>query len=105
MEKIIHTIAVATWTKYNKWRVELEFHDEPKAVCWLTTAQFDYLQSAFAHTKNGYSDSRCTVVAEFSEKGYYIRCKALRQPPKAKYFTPLIDSNFNAVNSELLDSE
>lgn len=103
MELTIHTIAAATWTRYDKWRVELELIGKPKQVCWLTPAQYDYLTSAFSHTKNGYSDSRCTVIGEFSDDGkYYIRCKAVAAPPKPKHFTPLVGDE--EVCDELLDA-
>jgi hypothetical protein len=102
-EKTLHTIAAATWTRYNKWRVEMEIVGEPKRVCWLSPAQYDFLVSAFEHTKNGYSDARTTVIGEFSDddKGYYIRCKAVRQPPKPRHFTPLVEES--EVDHALLD--
>lgn len=103
MEQTIHTVSAATWTHYDKWRVELELVGKPKQVCWLTPAQYDYLTSAFGHTKNGYSDSRCTVIGEFSEDGkYYLRCKAVAAPPKPKHFTPLVGNE--EVCDELLDA-
>ena len=91
-EKTIHTIAAATWTKYGKYRVELEIHGEQKQVYWMTPTQYEYLQSAFSHTKNGYSDSRCTVIGTFDDdKGYYIRCKAMPTEPmqQGNHYTPL----------------
>lgn len=101
-EAIIHTIAAATWTRYDKWRVEMEIIGQPKRVCWLTATQWDYLESAFSHTKNGYSDSRCTVIGEFSEDDRYLRCKAVANPPKPKHFTPLV--TVEEINHDLLDA-
>lgn len=100
-EHVIHTIAAATWTRYEKWRVELEIVGQPKRVCWLTVAQHDYLASAFGHTRNGYSDGVCTVIGEFSEDGYYLRCKAVAVPPPPRHFTPLTQPA--EVDDELLD--
>lgn len=101
MELVIHTISSSTWTRYSKWRVELEIVGEQKRICWLTPAQYDYLTSAFSHTKNGYSDSRCTVIGEFGEDGRYLRCKAVAMPPKPKHFTPLVSAS--EVYHDLLD--
>jgi hypothetical protein len=105
MEKTIHTIAAATWTRFNKWRVELEIAGESKRVCWLSAAQYDFLSSAFEHTKNGYSDKHVAVIGEFSddEKGYYIRCKAVAVPPARKHFTPLVQEE--EIDNTLLDQD
>lgn len=102
MEAIIHTVASAKWTRFGKWRVELELVGEPKRVCWLTPAQYDYLRSAFGHTKNGYSDSLCNVIGEFTTDGHYQRCKAVLVPPKPKHFTPLINP-IESITDDLLD--
>lgn len=102
MDKIIHTIAAATWTRYGKWRVEIEIVGEPKRVCWLTAAQYDYLQSAFSHTRSGYSDSRCQVIGEFSDDDRYLRCKAVAVPPKPRHFTPLVQPA--EIDHELRDA-
>lgn len=105
-QKTLHTIAAATWTRYDKWRVELEIVGEPKRVCWLTATQYDYLQSAFEHTKNGYSDSRCTVIGEFTDDGHYLRCQALAAMTPAstpKHHTPLIETG-NEVAHEFRDN-
>lgn len=91
MEIVIHTVAEATWTKYAKWRVELELVGHPKRVCWLSDAQYQFLMSAFKHTKNGYSDAKATITGIFDdEKGYYQRCKAVKTPRKATHVTPLV---------------
>lgn len=93
IELAIHTIAVATWTRFGKWRVELEIVGEPKRVCWLTETQHEYLISAFSHTRSNYSDSSCTVYGLFDEAGHYLRCKAVAAPPKPRppcHNTPLV---------------
>ncbi len=102
MNKTIHCISATTWTRYGKWRVEMEIVGEQKRVCWMTAAQYEYLSSAFEHTKNGYSDTRCTVIGEFTDDGHYVRCKALANPPKPKHFTPLIE-NDTQVDHDLRD--
>lgn len=101
-DKVLHTIAAATWTRYDKWRVELEIVGEPKQVCWLTATQYDYLSSAFGHTRNGYSDGRCQVIGEFSDEGRYLRCKAVAVAPAPKHFTPLVQPA--EVDHDLLDA-
>lgn len=103
-EKELHTVAAATWTRYDKWRVELEIAGEPKRVCWLSPAQYDYLTSAFEHTKNGYSDKTCTVYGYFDEKGYYVKCKAVLHPPKQRHFTPPVSEHSEVVQDELRDA-
>lgn len=102
-EKTLHTITAATWTRYGKWRVELEIVGETKRVCWLSSAQYDFLASAFEHTRNGYSDARVAVIGEFSDEGRYLRCKAVALPPKPRHHTPLVQSG--EVAHELLDSD
>lgn len=103
MDKIIHHMAAATWTRYGKWRVELEIVGEPKRIAWLSAAQYDFLSSAFEHTKNGYSDSRCTVVGQFSDDGRYQRCWARVpfSPPKPEHATPLVQRC--EIDDEILD--
>lgn len=101
-EKTIHTVAAATWTRFEKWRVELEIVGESKSVHWLTAAQYDYLTSAFGHTRSGYSDRHRKVVGQFDDKGRYVRCKAVAVPPKPCHFTPLIEET--SVDASLLDS-
>lgn len=103
MDKVIHCVAASTWTRYGKWRVELEIVGEPKRVAWLSSAQYDFLSSAFVHTKSGYSDARCTVVGEFTDEGRYLRCWA-RVPisiPKARHVTPLVEDC--EIDDELRD--
>lgn len=103
-EMVIHTILAATWTRYERWRIELALQEAPKRVCWLSPAQYSYLVSAFKHTKDGYSDKRCTVVGEFDDKGRYLRCKALRRPPTTGHTTPLVDdTQAKNIDHELLD--
>ncbi|MFV3077502.1 hypothetical protein [Niveispirillum fermenti] len=103
MDIVIHTVAAATWTKYGKWRVELELANQPKRTCWLTAAQYEFLASAFKHTKRGYSDKRCVVIGEFSDEGRYIRCRAIHKPPQPKHTTPLVEE-FDAA-PDLLDHD
>lgn len=102
VEKTVHTIVDATWTRYGKWRVELEIVGEAKSVHWLTPAQYDFLASAFSHTRSGYSDKRCRVVGLFSSEGRYVRCKAVAVPPRPRHFTPLVEEG--TADASLLDT-
>ena len=89
IEHAIHTVAAAAWTRFNKWRVEMEIIGETKRVFWLSAAQYDFLTSAFEHTPKGYSNNHVVVIGEFDEQGHYVRCRAVALPPPRRHYTPL----------------
>lgn len=70
---IIRRVIKNTWTKYGKYRVELEL-EEGKKVCWLSEKQMVRLEIAFDATPKGYSSKALCIVGVFDENLHYMYC-------------------------------
>lgn len=74
-ECIIHKVKNHTFTRYGKYRVELELYGQKAKVCWLSIKQMQQLEWLFSMTPNGYSCKRICIVGVFNEDGYYRYAK------------------------------
>lgn len=89
MEKRIFDIISHRYIrKYDKYRVELAFTDEPKKTVWLTHRQFANLIYCFDMTRKGYSDKHVSVIGVWNENGYYAYTKVLKHPQYKQFKQP-----------------
>lgn len=89
MEKTIFGIISHRYIrKYDKYRVELAFINEPKKTVWLTHNQFANMTFCFDMTRKGYSDKHVSVIGVWNDKGYYAYTKVIKHPQYKSFKQP-----------------
>lgn len=81
MKYNIHILGVrkATWTKYNKYRVELQVYGEKDRVFWLSQKQMDKLNSELAADPSSRKGNRLIGVLDDGRYCYCYRAKEKRE--------------------------